>query len=165
MRKSGRRLERISSTRCCHSSNHPKRRARDLLEEYQSSRPLIKFLSESRPRERDADGQGRLVISFETRALRTVCRDSAEAQALYGDAAAAALRRVLADLRAANTMFDVAPFFDLPTGASSEFSTPLAATRHLVLRCGEKKPPLLPSGNVDWNSVDRVRVLDVIDNG
>jgi hypothetical protein len=106
-----------------------------------------------------------LVISFETRPLRSACRDSAEAQTLYGEAAAAALRRVLADLRAADTMFDVAPFFDLPTGASAEFSAPLAAKHHIVLRCGERKPPLLPSGDVDWNAVDRIRVLDVIADG
>jgi hypothetical protein len=62
-------------------------------------------------------------------------------------------------------MFDVAPFFDLPTGASNEFSTPLTKTHRLVLRCGEKKPPLLPSGSVDWNAVDRIRLLDVIANG
>lgn len=98
-------------------------------------------------------------------ALRTASRDSAEAQAFYGEVAAAALRRVLADLRAADTMFDVAVFFDLPTCASNKFSTPLAATHQLVFRRGEKRPPLLPTGNVDWNAVDRIRVLDVSANG
>ena len=118
----------------------------------------------SRPRERDADGQGRLVISFETLPLRTACRDTAEAAARYGEEASAALRRVIADLRAANTMFDLAPVFELPTGVSTEFSAPLGATHRLVLRCSEKKPPLLPSGDVDWAAVDRVRVLDVTAN-
>jgi len=106
-----------------------------------------------------------LVISFETRPLRTVCHDSAEALKAFGEAAAAALRHVLADLRAANTMFDVAAIFDLPTGVGNEFSTPLGATHRLVLRCSNRKPPALPSGEIDWNAVDRVRVLDVIANG
>ena len=97
--------------------------------------------------------------------MRTACRDSAEASARYGDEASAALRRVLADLRAADSMFDVAAFFEPPTGANSEFSAPLGATHRLVLRCGERKPPLLPSGDVDWAAVDRVRVFDVTANG
>jgi hypothetical protein len=117
------------------------------------------------PGERDADGQGRLVISFETRALRTSCRDVAEANSLYGEEASAALRRVLADLRAADTMFDVVAFFDLPDGANTEFSAPLGTTHQLVLRCGEKQPPVLPSGEVDWAAVDRIRVVNVTANG
>ena len=119
----------------------------------------------SRAREHDADGSARLVISFEIRALRTACRDSEEAQKLYGEEVAAALRRVLADLRAANTLQDIAPIFDLPTGTAAEFSTALGATHRLALRCSNRNPPLLPSGNINWNAVDRVRVLDVIANG
>jgi hypothetical protein len=106
-----------------------------------------------------------LVISFETRLLRTVCYDSAEALKAYGEAAAPALRRALADLRAANTMFDMAAIFDMPVGGDSEFSTPLGTTHRLVLRCSNRSPPLLPSGEIDWNAVDRIRVLDVIANG
>ena len=106
-----------------------------------------------------------MVISFETQPLRTACINSGEADALYGEAAAAALRRVLADLRAANTVLDVATFFDLPTDASGEFSSPLATTHTLLLRCNKKKPPLLPSGEVDWNAVERIRILNVIANG
>ena len=117
------------------------------------------------PRERHADGQGRLVISFETHPLRAACRDSAQADALYGKDASAALRRILADLRAADTMIDVEAFFELPAGVGSEFSAPLGATHRLVLRCSERRPPLLPSGNVDWAAVDRVRILDVAANG
>jgi len=124
-----------------------------------------KFRITSRPRECDATGSSRLVISFETRLLRTVCRDSAEAQKYYGEAAAAVLRRILADLRAANSMFDVTALFDLPTGTDSEFSTSLGAAHRLVLSFGNRKPPLLPSGEVDWNAVDRIKVLNVIANG
>jgi hypothetical protein len=105
-----------------------------------------------------------LVISFETPALRTVCIDSGEARKLYGDDAAAALRRVLAELRAADTLFDIASLFDLPTGAEPEFETPLGSTHRLVLRCGSRKVPKLPAGNVDWNAMDRLRVVDVIAN-
>jgi hypothetical protein len=94
-----------------------------------------------------------------------VCYDGAEALKAYGEPAAAALRRVLADLRAANTMFDVAAIFEMPAGADNEFSTPLGDTHRLVLRCGNRKPPLLPTGETDWNAVDRVRVLDVNANG
>lgn len=62
-------------------------------------------------------------------------------------------------------MFDVAPFFELPAGANVEFLASLGATHQLVLRCGERKPPLLPSGDVDWAAVDRVRILEVTANG
>jgi len=68
---------------------------------------------------------------------------------------------VIADLRAADTMFDVAPLFELPAGAAAQFSTPLGQTHRLILRCSEKKPPTLPSGDLDWNAVDRIRVIDV----
>ena len=104
-------------------------------------------------------------LSFETRLLRTVCRDSAEAQKAYGEPVAAALRRVLADLRAANTIFDMAAIFDLPTGTESQFSVPVGTTHRLVMRCGNRKPPLLPSGAIDWNAVDRVKIMEVSANG
>lgn len=113
---------------------------------------------------RDADGSGRVVISFETRALRDACREVATATALYGEPASAALRRVIADLRAADTMFDVRSLFELPSGASAEFSTQLGSSHRLVVRCSEKKPPLVPSGEVDWDAVDRIRVLSVLPN-
>jgi len=96
--------------------------------------------------------------------LRTVCHDSTEAQKAYGDAVAAGLRRVLADLRAANTMFDMAAFFDLPQATASEFSMPIGSAHTLVLRCGNRSPPLTSSGEIDWNAVDRLRVLGVTKN-
>lgn len=104
-------------------------------------------------------------ISFETRPLRTLCHNGVEAEKAYGEAVAAALRRVLADLRAANTMFDMATIFDLPSGMDSELSTPLALTHRLLLRCGNRKPPVLPSGEIDWHAVDRVKIIDVTTNG
>lgn len=103
-------------------------------------------------------------IAFETRALRTLCEDSMEAENAYGRALANELRRSLAELRAADTMFDMPATFDMPTGKQSEFAVPLGATHNLMLRCGNRRPPRLPSGEIDWDSVDRIKVIGVTKN-
>lgn len=80
---------------------------------------------------------------------------------MLGIAQAGTLRQVLADFRAADTLFDVAGIFDLPPGDASEFPVPLGPTHRIVLRCGNAKPAKLPEGGINWNLVDRLRVMEI----
>lgn len=104
-------------------------------------------------------------ISFETRQLRAICRDAAEAEASIGPLAAARLRQVLADLRAADALFDLADFIDLPAEGQNELVLTVEPTHRLVLRCGNRTPPRSPSGEIDWNAVDRLKVMEITANG
>lgn len=76
-------------------------------------------------------------ISFETRQLRAICRNTADAETEIGPEAAASLRQVLADLRAADALFDLADFIDFPTEGKNELVLPVEPTHNLVLRCGK----------------------------
>ena len=89
----------------------------------------------------------------------------ADAEALLGAEAAASLRQVLADLRAADALFDLAGFIDLPAGEENELVLPVAPTHKIILRCGNRTPPRLPNGRVDWSAVDRLKVMEIAANG
>lgn len=84
---------------------------------------------------------------------------------MLGPEAAASLRQVLADLRAADALFDLADFIDFPTGYENELVLPFGPTHRLVMRCGNRTPPRLPDGALDWSAVDRLKVMEITANG
>ena len=89
----------------------------------------------------------------------------ADAEALLGPEAAASLRQLLADLRAADALFDLADFIDFPAGQENELVLPVEPAHRLVLRCGNRTPPHLPDGRIDWSAVDRLKVMEIAPNG
>lgn len=83
---------------------------------------------------------------------------------LLGEDAAASLRQVLADLRAADALFDLADFIEFPAGEENLLVLPVEPTHRLVLRCGNRTPPRLPGGRIDWAAVDRLKVMEIAAN-
>ncbi|GAB3861569.1 hypothetical protein GCM10028822_41250 [Hymenobacter terrigena] len=102
-------------------------------------------------------------ISFDTIALRTLCEDPAVADAAYNLSVAASLRSRLADLAAATSVYD------LPVGTPRPFN-PDEPTRYVLdlfppytlhFCSAHVKPPHLPTGEVDWHKVNRIKLLAI----
>ena len=89
----------------------------------------------------------------------------ADAEDLLGVEAAASLRQVLADLRAASALFDLPDFDRLPDGEGNAIILPIKPSHRLVLRCGNRAPPRLQDGRIDWAAVDRLKVMEIATNG
>ena len=99
-----------------------------------------------------------LELAFETKFLRDLCEDHSLAEAKLGVAVARSLRRRLADLRAAKSVFD------LPFGVSTSkahCTIALAGATQLKLAPNHLKNPRLPSGEMDWTQVGRLKVIEI----
>lgn len=99
-------------------------------------------------------------IAFRTKALREVCLNGRMMDERFGAEGAAALRRCLADIRAAECVGDV-PFLDLsPSSAKlgSEAKIVLDGRLVVVLRANHQKPPTTTNGETDWARVGRILI-------
>lgn len=105
-----------------------------------------------------------LELAFSTQELRTLCEGEAAADRRLGAATGAALRRRLADLRAAA---DMAEFMELvgdcakrgPT--KDQLVTDLVDGAILVLGPNHVNTPRTTSGGIDWSQVSRVKILRI----
>ena len=102
-----------------------------------------------------------LEISFESRALRTLCEDEAVAESKLGTAGARALRSRLADLRSADSIRD------LPAGnprideKSEELLIDVSQGLALVFQANHVTNPQTPHKRVDWGHVSRIKLLRI----
>jgi proteic killer suppression protein len=106
---------------------------------------------------------GVLELAFSTQELRTLCEAEAAADRRLGASAGGALRRVLADLRAASQM---AEFIELtgscPTGDSrDQLVIDLVDGAIVVLGPNHVKTPRTTSRGIDWSQVSRVKILRI----
>ena len=107
-----------------------------------------------------------LEISFRTKTLRTVCEIRGQAEREYGKGPASAIRRRLADIRAAETsttfLWDSRRLGD----GTGRMVVNLGNSHRLVF--GPNHPGATAAGTVDldWSKVRRVKVLNIeVDNG
>jgi hypothetical protein len=115
---------------------------------------------------RDAPTDPLLEFSFETKALRTLCEDEDVATAALGPAVARALLNRLADLRAAGNILELPighPFAPDPKNRNV-LAIDLGEGQLLTFSSGHRKVPLLESGEVDWERVNRVKIRQVGDS-
>lgn len=106
-------------------------------------------------------------LAFATKSLRQLCETRAKADRHFGVAVAGKLRRRLSDLRAATTVND------LVAGKPRELrhrSQPCLAVQlgegaRLVFGPNHPVMPVLPSGDVDWSNVTRVKILRIEHDG
>ena len=104
-------------------------------------------------------------FAFLTRELRTLCEQDTAAHARLGPAVAATFRRRLADLEAASHIFE------LPVGnvrldpSYSDGSVCLLDLEdgwQLRFRAGHAALPLGQDGRVDWLSVSRIQIMELL---
>jgi hypothetical protein len=104
-----------------------------------------------------------LVLAFATLSLRALCEDAAQADAELGLAVAQALRRRVADLRAATSPRDLIvgkPFIGhdgdhefMSLGVSGDFRVRFVANH--------TKTPRTTDNQVDWAKVSRIRIVEI----
>jgi len=107
-----------------------------------------------------------LELAFETKALRTVCENEADADQEFGSEVAKRLRHRLADLHAAMSPEDLVagtPHKVMEAGRPC-IAINLDETHHLVLTANHPNNPKTASGSLDWSRVSRVRILRIESN-
>ncbi len=104
-----------------------------------------------------------LEIAFSERALRQICENETSAQRKLGLDTAAVLRRRLADLRAATSVYDlkVGRLRELGGVCPRLIVMDLGGSAHLVFSANHNTNPLLASGCIDWERVSRVKILQI----
>lgn len=102
-------------------------------------------------------------ISFETRSLRSICEDLTAAKVGLGDTVAEALTHRLADLRAAVSISDllVGNCRIVGSGGAQRLYIDLPQENCMVLVANHPRKPLTSQGDVDWNSVTRIKLTRI----
>ena len=101
-----------------------------------------------------------LQFAFETRHLRTICEDSAEAIKELGEEVAYALMACLADLDSADSIHDV--LLGRPrTQDNGEVEIELTSDYRLLCRANHPTNPTMTSGAIDWNKVSRIKIVRI----
>jgi hypothetical protein len=106
-------------------------------------------------------GTAPLVLAFDTKPLRDLCESAEIAENVLGAAVANALRRRLADLRAAESARDLVVGHPRPLREDSthEMVIDIDQDVQLVFRVNHPSPPMTSDGAVDWARVNRVKIL------
>jgi hypothetical protein len=104
-----------------------------------------------------------LEIAFETRELRSICEHKEVASATLGDEIADDLKRRLADLRAAKSIEDLIagnPII-INNQEGSYLVIHLKGRSQIVLAPNHVNNPPLETGEIDWTSVTRLKVVQI----
>lgn len=102
-----------------------------------------------------------MILAFETKDLRELCVSEAKAKQELGDAVAESLKRRVADMRAANSLADLAPFGALaPFAEDALHRVDLTNDRFLVIAANHPAPRL-PSGTINWTIVKRAKLVRI----
>lgn len=102
-------------------------------------------------------------IAFESKQLREICERESKAKREFGNKVAEGLKRRLADLRAADSMADVAAgnAREVTADAGPVMVIDLCDGYAIIFHANHLKNPLNDSGAVDWSCVSRIKVLRV----
>jgi hypothetical protein len=100
-------------------------------------------------------------IAFETKSLRTLCESEAQATKELGPKVAPLLIHRLADLRAARFVSDIPVGNPRElTGDPTKMVIDLCDGYFVIFSANQSKMPV--SEQVDWLSVNRIKVIEVV---
>ncbi|MBP7722472.1 MAG: hypothetical protein KA155_08035 [Alphaproteobacteria bacterium] len=102
-----------------------------------------------------------LQLAFSTKDLRQLCRSEVRARREFGMDIAQELKQCVADLRAAKSINDLAANPPVDAGAHNELVIRFLHGFQLVFQQNHINPPLQVSGELDWNLVDRIKIMGV----
>ena len=100
-------------------------------------------------------------LAFESKSLRDICEDQITARLELGDTVAEDLKHRLADLHAAISISDliVGNCRIVGMGDAQRVYIDLPQDHYIVLAANHPKKLLTPQGDLDWNSVTRIKIL------
>lgn len=106
-------------------------------------------------------------VLFLNERLKRLCESRAERVKRFGEPAAVKLKARLDDLDAASSLEDMrhlaGHWEELRSDRASQLSCRLAGGLRLIIRPTQQPPPAKPDGGLDWQAVDQVTVLEVVD--
>ncbi|BCO29788.1 hypothetical protein MIZ03_4712 [Rhodoferax lithotrophicus] len=104
-----------------------------------------------------------LEISFANKSLRTLCENSAKAEAAFGIEAAVRLQRRLADLRAANNINELVDgsYTKDTEGIGNKIIFNLSVDIKMIIIPNHMVIPTLRTGKTDWKKVRRIKVIEI----
>lgn len=101
-------------------------------------------------------------IAFDSQKIRSICEDQSVATKELGSDIAEALKRRLADVRAANTVPE------LPTGnprivhhSQERLTMDLGGGYVISLEANHRRNPIREGDEIDWTRVSRLRVVSI----
>lgn len=102
-------------------------------------------------------------LAFDSESLRSICENDADARRELGEAVAEVLQRRLADLCAANSIYE------LPVGQPQIInvegyqyvSIDLCEGYQVIFCSNHPRQPVTASGALDWTQVSRIRILRI----
>ncbi len=101
-----------------------------------------------------------MIISFENKELRSICENESKAQTKLGLNVAMKLKNRLSDLLAASSVNDLLTGY--PTKIDDDlYKVNLAENYFLLFSSNHTKNPLLESGEINWDEVSRIKILDI----
>ena len=105
-------------------------------------------------------------LAFATRRLRDLCEDEEAARRVYPAPVVEALEARLADLRAADSIFDLPVGDPVADGSSSIVITvDLCDGYELVFVSNHATPPRTPSRDIDIARVRRLKLIEIRGGG
>jgi hypothetical protein len=113
-----------------------------------------------------AGGAGCLELAFESKLLRALCEQEIKAKKELGEDTANALRRRIADLRAASSVEDLLvgrPRFNSDDG-EEHLILDLGSAHTITVAANHVKNPVTASGNLDWSKISRVKIVKIEGN-
>ena len=101
-------------------------------------------------------------FSFNSRKIRKICEDDTEAENIYGRLVAFNLRKRLADLQSARSIYD-GLLVGNPTviDRGKKVSLNLTKKAKIIFTANHVDNPLLESGLIDWSQVRRIKILKI----
>ncbi|MBK7538330.1 MAG: killer suppression protein HigA [Myxococcales bacterium] len=99
-------------------------------------------------------------FAYAKKGLRDLCEIRATAEKQLGTQTAAGLRRRLADLDAATTIYDLIAEPVVETAVDEERAVRIGDGRRLVFRSNHNKAPVT-AGKIDWTQVTRIQFLRI----
>ena len=102
-------------------------------------------------------------IAFFNKSLRDLCESESHMKLQLVEALAAALKRRLADLRAATCVTDLVAGNPQEVGTPHQkrFALELSEGKRLLFSSNHVATPVLDSGAVDWSKVSRIKLLRI----
>lgn len=102
-------------------------------------------------------------LAFESKHLRCICEDLTAARLELGDAVAESLKHRLADLQAAASIYDLlwGNCRIVGGGRAQRVRIDLLHGFYIILAANHPRIPLTPKGEVDWNAVIRVKIIQI----
>ena len=100
-------------------------------------------------------------LAFKSKYLRDICEDMTKAKFVLGDTVAEALAHRLADLHAAISIRDllVGNCRIEGVGDTQRVYIALPQDHCIILTANHLKQPITPQGDLDWNSVTRIKII------